>query len=91
MAQETFQRENEILTQADVVSICQGLKKHHLRLLSLRECTIEGSDLQRLLKLTGSCRSLHQLTLNVGMLTSPRHVELLSACVAKNQSLTGLQ
>ena len=91
MAEDTIQKENEVLTQADVVGICQALKKHQLRLLTLRECTMEGSDLQRVLKLVGSCRSLQQLTLNVGMITVPRQVELLSACVAKNQSLTGLQ
>ncbi|KAL8611148.1 hypothetical protein ACOMHN_064438 [Nucella lapillus] len=90
MAQETIQKESEVLTQADVVSICQALKKHQLRLLCLRECTLDDSDLQRILKLAGSCTSLHQLTLNVGMLKTPRHVEQLAVCVAKNQSLTGL-
>ncbi|KAK7105028.1 leucine-rich repeat-containing protein 73-like [Littorina saxatilis] len=90
MADDTIRKEGEVLTQADVVNICQALKKHQLRLLSLRECTMEGSDLQRVLKLAGSCQSLHQLTFNVGMISLPRHVELLSACVAKNNSLTGL-
>jgi hypothetical protein len=74
-----------------VVGICQALKKQQLRLLSLRECSLESSDLQRVLKLVGSSRTLQQLTLNVGIINSLLLVESLAKAIDKNQSLTGLQ
>lgn len=90
MADDSIIKENEVLTQADVVKVCQALKKQQVRLLCLRECTLEFSDLQRILKLAGSSQNLQQLTLNVGIITTPKHVEFLTKCIEKNQSLTGL-
>ena len=90
MADDIIQKEGDI-DQSDVVQICQKLKRKELRLLSLRECCLELGDYQRILKLAGNCKCLQQLSLNVGIVKTQRHVELLSGCIDKNQNLSVLQ
>lgn len=91
MAEDVVLKVNELLTPADVSSICGALKKNTVRVLTFRECEIHSTDLHRILKFAASSSVLQKLTLNVGIITVLRHVELLSACIAKNKFITHLQ
>ena len=91
MSFPAFNKSGGILSNQEVVSICRSLKSDNLKLLSLRECDVEEKDLHRIIKLTGTCSSIQQLTLNVGIITNYHHVELLAQSIRKNKSLTGLQ
>ncbi|BFZ07549.1 hypothetical protein BsWGS_10588 [Bradybaena similaris] len=90
MSTRIFNKADAVLTNEEIVFICRALKDDQLKVLSLRACTVRWKDLKRILELAAPCRSLQQLTLNIGMLTTVRHVELLARCLRANSSLTGL-
>jgi len=90
MSFPAFNKSGGILSNEEVVLICRALKSNDLKLLCLRECELDERDLHRIIKLTGTCTSLQQLTLNIGIITNYHHVELLAQSLRKNKSLTGL-
>ena len=87
----SFNKSGGILSNEEVVTICRALKQNNIKLLCIRECEIDERDLHRIIKLTGTCSSIQQLTLNIGIVRNYHHVELLAQSIRKNKSLTGLQ
>lgn len=90
-AETAFQRTAAKLSADEIAYICDSMKKNQLKLLCLRECKLDSKDLDHVLKTIGSCQSLQQLTLSIGMVTTLHHIKSLSRCLRNNKSLTGLQ
>jgi hypothetical protein len=80
----------EAVTHMEVKDICSSLKSHNLQFLSLRECHIQDEDFHLLMRGVSRCKSLLQLNLNVGVVTTPERVEMLAKALNRNRSLTAL-
>ncbi|XP_064622004.1 leucine-rich repeat-containing protein 73-like [Lineus longissimus] len=86
----TVQLCRETLTHLEAKDICSSLRSHNLRILSLRECDVQDEDFHQLMRGVSRCKSLLQLNLNVGVVTTPDRVAMLAKALNKNRSVTAL-
>lgn len=80
----------EKLSTVEVQDICDSLNVNDIRLLSLRDCTMTDADFEKLMKSVSKCKSILQLNLNLGMLSTCDRSWKLAGALNRNRSLTSL-
>lgn len=86
----TIELSHVIVSHDSVKEICDAANGGKLKTLSLRDCEIEEAFYSSILKAVGSCTSILQLSLCVGMVASKKDVSALCRCLQKNKSLLAL-
>ena len=86
----SIQMYGEKLSSLEVRDICKSLNTNDIRLLSLREVAMNDADFEELTRSVGECRSILQLNLNLGMLSSSERSWRLAGALNRNRSLTSL-
>lgn len=87
----SIQITRENLTGIDVAEIALSLRSHEVSLLLLRECTITDPDFEKLANALAQCKSIVQLTLNIGIVCSMQRIAILAQVLQLNKSLRRLQ
>ena len=80
----------EKLSQVEMDDMCQSLESNNIRLLSLRDCKVKEQDFRRLMASVGGSKSIMQLNLNLGVVSTIERVQSLSEALQKNRTLTSL-
>lgn len=86
----TIELSHVIVSHDSVKEICDAANGGKLKTLSLRDCEIEEALYSSILKAVGSCTSILQLSLCVGMVASKKDVSALCRCLQKNKSMLAL-
>lgn len=86
----SVQMYGEKLSTVEVQDICDSLILNDIRLLSLRDCTMSDVDFEKLMISVSKCKSIHQLNLNLGMLSSCNRSWKLANALNRNRSLSSL-
>ena len=86
----TVQMRGGTLSQVETEDVCHSLDSNSIRLLSLRDCKVKDQDFKRLMDSLGHCKSIMQLNLNLGLVSSLERVQFLSGALQKNRTLTSL-
>lgn len=86
----TIEFSHVIISDENVKEICDAANGEKLKTLSLRDCEIDGTMYNSILKAVGACKSILQLSLCVGMVKTKKDVSALCKCLQKNRSLLAL-
>nr|XP_022333555.1 leucine-rich repeat-containing protein 73-like [Crassostrea virginica] len=79
-----------IISNESVKEICDAANGGKLISLSIRDCEVEEGSFSAILKAVGACKSILQLSLCVGMVTSNKQLSTLCRGLQKNKSLLAL-
>ena len=79
-----------IISNESVKEICDAANGGKLISLSIRDCEVEEGSFSAILKAVGACKSILQLSLCVGMVTSKKQLSTLCRGLQKNKSLLAL-
>lgn len=69
---------------------CDALDAHKIKMLSLRECGISSKNFRKLTDSIGYCKSILHLNLNLCGIHCKDRVDMLTAALNINKSLTAL-
>ncbi|XP_062896610.1 leucine-rich repeat-containing protein 73 isoform X1 [Mobula hypostoma] len=86
----SIQISGETLSSAEVKDICESLRAHSVRLLSLRGCHLSDRDFGRISRHVADCQSLAQLNLNLGVVSTLARVQQLAEALVANRSIHSL-
>ncbi|XP_072912306.1 leucine-rich repeat-containing protein 73 isoform X2 [Hemitrygon akajei] len=86
----SIQISGETLSSAEVKDICESLRAHSVRLLSLRGCHLSDRDFGRISRHVAECQSLAQLNLNLGVVSTLARVQQLAEALVTNRSIHSL-
>ncbi|EDV23668.1 uncharacterized protein TRIADDRAFT_15663, partial [Trichoplax adhaerens] len=86
----SIQITRENLTGIDVAEIAISLRKNEVTLLLLRECTVTDADFEKLANALAQCKSIVQLTLNIGIVSNIQRIAILAKVLQLNKSLRRL-
>lgn len=78
------------LSEDQVKAINEDISKNEIKTLSIRDCQISIAQLKTVLKAVENSKSLLQLSLCVGVLTSQKHLDLLCRTIKSNHTLQAL-
>uniref|UniRef100_A0A3Q2EDI9 Leucine rich repeat containing 73 n=1 Tax=Cyprinodon variegatus TaxID=28743 RepID=A0A3Q2EDI9_CYPVA len=90
MLPASIQITGELLSAAEVQDICESLKEDGVRLLSVRGCQLSDRDFGRVCASVAESRSLAQLNLNLGVVSSISRTRHLADALKTNRSLQTL-
>ncbi|KAK2824741.1 hypothetical protein Q5P01_021916 [Channa striata] len=90
MLPASIQITGELLSAAEVQDICESLKEDSVRLLSVRGCQLSDRDFGRICRSVAESRSLAQLNLNLGVVSSISRTRHLGDALKTNRSLQTL-
>ncbi|XP_013890114.1 leucine-rich repeat-containing protein 73 isoform X2 [Austrofundulus limnaeus] len=90
MLPASIQITGELLSAAEVQDICESLKEDGVRLLSVRGCQLSDRDFERVCRSVAESRSLAQLNLNLGVVSSISRTRHLADALKTNRSLQTL-
>ncbi|CAB1425849.1 unnamed protein product [Pleuronectes platessa] len=90
MLPASIQITGEQLSAAEVQDICESLKEDSVRLLSIRGCQLSDRDFGRICRSVAESRSLAQLNLNLGVVSSTSRTRHLADAMSTNRSLQTL-
>ncbi|XP_036979088.1 leucine-rich repeat-containing protein 73 isoform X2 [Acanthopagrus latus] len=90
MLPASIQITGELLSAAEVQDICESLKEDSVRLLSVRGCQLSDRDFGRVCRSVAESRSLAQLNLNLGVVSSISRTRHLADALKTNRSLQTL-
>ncbi|XP_029927147.1 leucine-rich repeat-containing protein 73 [Myripristis murdjan] len=90
MLPASIQISGELLSAAEVQDICESLKEDSVRLLSVRGCQLSDRDFGRVCRGVAESRSLAQLNLNLGVVSSISRTRHLADALKTNRSLQTL-
>ncbi|KAL3050783.1 hypothetical protein OYC64_012747 [Pagothenia borchgrevinki] len=90
MLPASIQITGELLSGEEVQDICQSLQEDVVRLLSVRGCQLSDAAFQQVCFCVASSRSLAQLNLNLGVVSSLSRTNQLAQALSSNQSLQAL-
>ncbi|XP_069394836.1 leucine-rich repeat-containing protein 73 isoform X1 [Paralichthys olivaceus] len=90
MLPASIQITGEQLSAAEVQDICESLKEDSVRLLSIRGCQLSDRDFGRICRSVAESRSLAQLNLNLGVVSSISRTRHLADAMSTNRSLQTL-
>ncbi len=90
MLPASIQITGELLSAAEVQDICESLKEDSVRLLSVRGCQLSDRDFGRVCRSVAESRSLAQLNLNLGVVSSISRTRHLADALTANRSLQTL-
>ncbi|KAM7385969.1 hypothetical protein PAMP_002002 [Pampus punctatissimus] len=90
MLPASIQITGEQLSAAEVQDICESLKEDSVRLLSVRGCQLSDRDFGRVCRSVAESRSLAQLNLNLGVVSSVSRTRQLADALKTNRSLQTL-
>ncbi|KAM4599513.1 leucine-rich repeat-containing protein 73 isoform 1-T2 [Fundulus diaphanus] len=90
MLPASIQITGELLSATEVLDICESLKEDGVRLLSVRGCQLSDRDFGRVCRSVAASRSLAQLNLNLGVVSSLSRTRQLADALATNRSLQTL-
>ncbi|XP_021169822.1 leucine-rich repeat-containing protein 73 [Fundulus heteroclitus] len=90
MLPASIQITGELLSATEVQDICESLKEDGVRLLSVRGCQLSDRDFGRVCRSVAASRSLAQLNLNLGVVSSLSRTRHLADALATNRSLQTL-
>ncbi|GAA6231349.1 leucine-rich repeat-containing protein 73 [Lates japonicus] len=90
MLPASIQITGELLSAAEVQDICESLKEDSVRLLSVRGCQLSDRDFGRICRSVAESRSLAQLNLNLGIVSSISRTRHLADALKTNRSLQTL-
>ncbi|XP_047459089.1 leucine-rich repeat-containing protein 73 [Mugil cephalus] len=90
MLPASIQITGELLSGAEVQDICESLKEDGVRLLSVRGCQLSDRDFGRVCRGVAETRSLAQLNLNLGVVSSISRTRNLAEALTANRSLQTL-
>ncbi|MED6247125.1 Leucine-rich repeat-containing protein 73, partial [Ameca splendens] len=90
MLPASIQITGELLSAAEVQDICESLKEDGVRLLSVRGCQLSDRDFGRFCRSVAESRSLAQLNLNLGVVSSISRTRHLADALKTNRSLQTL-
>ncbi|XP_068597682.1 leucine-rich repeat-containing protein 73 [Brachionichthys hirsutus] len=90
MLPASIQITGELLSPAEVQDICESLKGDGVRLLSVRGCQLSDRDFGRVCRSVAESRSLAQLNLNLGVVSSINRTRHLADALKANRSLQTL-
>ncbi|XP_070772595.1 leucine-rich repeat-containing protein 73 [Enoplosus armatus] len=90
MLPASIQITGETLSAAEVQDICESLKEDSVRLLSVRGCQLSDRDFGRICRSVAESRSLAQLNLNLGVVSSISRTRHLADALKTNRSLQTL-
>ncbi|XP_076018796.1 LOW QUALITY PROTEIN: leucine-rich repeat-containing protein 73 [Genypterus blacodes] len=91
MLPASIQITGELLSAAEVQDICESLKEDSVRLLSVRGCCqLSDRDFGRVCRSVAESRSLAQLNLNLGVVSSINRTRHLADALKANRSLQTL-
>jgi hypothetical protein len=80
----------ETLEEEQIKDTCECLKNNNVKIVSLRDCKLTFSQLKNILKNVEQNNSLLQLSLNIGIITNQRRIDLLCRTIKANRSLQAL-
>ncbi|TNM99377.1 hypothetical protein fugu_012410 [Takifugu bimaculatus] len=90
MLPASIQITGELLSAAEVQDICESLKEDSVRLLSVRGCQLSDRDFGHVCRGVAESRSLAQLNLNLGVVSSISRTRHLADALKTNRSLQTL-
>lgn len=91
MLPASIQISGELLSAAEVQDICESLREDGgVRLLSVRGCQLSDRDFGRVCRGVAESRSLAQLNLNLGVVSSIGRARQLADALRTNRSLQSL-
>ncbi|XP_030012061.1 leucine-rich repeat-containing protein 73 [Sphaeramia orbicularis] len=90
MLPASIQITGELLSAAEVQDICESLKEEGVRLLSVRGCQLSDRDFAHVCRSVAESRSLAQLNLNLGVVSSINRTRHLADALKTNRSLQTL-
>lgn len=90
MVPVSIQFSSEQLCSAEILDLCESLKTHSVRLLSLRGCQISDSDFLRICRTVAQSRYLSQLNLSLGVVSGSSRTLVLAQALKENRSLQTL-
>jgi len=80
----------ETLEEEQIKDTCECLQNNNVKIVSLRDCKLTFSQLKNILKNVEQSKSLLQLSLNIGIITNQRRIDLLCRTIKANRSLQAL-
>lgn len=86
----SIQITGEALSGAEIRDICDSLKENSVRLLSVRGCQLSDRDFARVCRGVSESRSLAQLNLNLGVVSSGGRAKQLAEALSANRSIQTL-
>ncbi|XP_046731920.1 leucine-rich repeat-containing protein 73 isoform X2 [Silurus meridionalis] len=86
----SIQITGEALSGAEIRDICESLKENSVRLLSVRGCQLSDRDFGRVCRGVSESRSLAQLNLNLGVVSSSSRAKQLAEALTANRSIQTL-
>ncbi|XP_060781542.1 leucine-rich repeat-containing protein 73 isoform X1 [Neoarius graeffei] len=86
----SIQITGEALSGAEIRDICDSLKENSVRLLSVRGCQLSDRDFGRVCRGVSESRSLAQLNLNLGVVSSSGRAKQLAEALTANRSIQTL-
>lgn len=86
----SIQITGETLSGAEIRDICTSLKENTVRLLSVRGCQFSDRDFGRVCRGVSESRSLAQLNLNLGVVSSGSRAKQLAEALRANRSIQAL-
>lgn len=86
----SIQITGEALSGAEIRDICDSLKENSVRLLSVRGCQLSDRDFGRVCRGVSESRSLAQLNLNLGVVSSSSRAKQLADALEANRSIQTL-
>ncbi|KAL6487471.1 hypothetical protein MHYP_G00040970 [Metynnis hypsauchen] len=86
----SIQITGEALSGAEIRDICESLKENSVRLLSVRGCQLSDRDFGRVCRGVSESRSLAQLNLNLGVVSSGSRAKQLADALEANRSIQTL-
>ncbi|XP_071962754.1 uncharacterized protein [Antedon mediterranea] len=86
----SVQLSGKSLSVSEVRDICDSLRSHSVRLLSLSGCQVGDKDFRKMMQALAECKTVAQLNLNLGVVCDLERVKMLALALNKNRSLTSL-
>lgn len=80
----------ETLEEEKIKNTCVHLQNDSVKLLTIRDCKLTFSQLKSILRNVGQAKSLLYLSLNIGIITNERRIDLLCRTIKTNRSLLAL-
>lgn len=90
MLPASIQISGELLSPAEVSDLCESVLEDGVRLLSVRGCQLSDRDFARVCRSVAESRSLAQLNLNLGVVSSGGRTRHLADALRANRSLQTL-
>lgn len=80
----------ERVGSSECKDFCEALDANKIKMLSLRECGISTKNFKKMMDSIGFCKSILHLNLNLCGIHCQDRVDMLSASLNMNKSLTAL-